>query len=260
MSAKILLCTDNRNGAGLLGGVPPNLAEFRIANYAATSSELNELSADILLIECSGVAEHSLRILRRSKAVRPSMPVLLVSKHFDEAFILESFRAGAKDFIRYPAEAHDLPECIARCLLAMQKQSGPREPVPVRSGQVKESQGDLERMPVQLVRVICHMDKNHGRDLDLEELSRVAGISKYHFSRLFKKYLLLSPIQFLIKLRIDHAKVLLSLREETVSEIASRVGFNDLSHFNRRFKHTTGMTPSMFRKKNSSAAVGCNLS
>jgi AraC family transcriptional regulator len=85
-------------------------------------------------------------------------------------------------------------------------------------------------------------------DLKLTELSTIAQISPYHFLRLFKKSVGITPHQYILQQRIDRAKYLLQSSNLDISEIAFRVGFCDSSHLTRCFKNSLGKTPSQWRQ------------
>jgi AraC family transcriptional regulator len=89
-----------------------------------------------------------------------------------------------------------------------------------------------------------HLDLN----LKLTELSAIAQISPYHFLRLFKKSLGITPHQYILQQRIDRAKYLLKSSSLDISEIALRVGFCDSSHLTRCFKSILSKTPSQWRQ------------
>ncbi|BAZ38516.1 transcriptional regulator [Calothrix sp. NIES-4101] len=80
-------------------------------------------------------------------------------------------------------------------------------------------------------------------DLLIGTIADEIGMSKYHFARLFKQSTGLSPYQYVIKCRIERAKILLSKEKRRISEVASMVGFSDQSQFSRHFKRLVGVTP-----------------
>jgi AraC family transcriptional regulator len=85
-------------------------------------------------------------------------------------------------------------------------------------------------------------------DLKLTELSSIVQISPYHFLRLFKKSVGMTPHQYILQQRIDRAKYLLKSSSLDISDIALRVGFCDASHLTRCFKNSLDMTPSQWRQ------------
>lgn len=84
-------------------------------------------------------------------------------------------------------------------------------------------------------------------DLSLDELAGEAGMSPFHFARAFKAALGLSPLQYVIRTRIESAMVLLRTTRLPVAEIAWRVGYGDVSRFGQHFRRQTGTTPAAFR-------------
>ncbi|MEQ1840448.1 MAG: helix-turn-helix transcriptional regulator, partial [Verrucomicrobiales bacterium] len=81
-----------------------------------------------------------------------------------------------------------------------------------------------------------------------EGLAALAKLSVPHFNRLFRKVLRLSPMEYVLSLRVQEAQRLLSTTQSSLSEIAAATGFYDQSHFTKRFRRVTGMTPSEYRK------------
>jgi AraC-like DNA-binding protein len=89
---------------------------------------------------------------------------------------------------------------------------------------------------------------NLSADLDVDELSRVAGLSRAHFSRSFAAMTGLPPAQYVLQERMRRAaKLLLANREVPVKEIAALSGIPDHNYFTKVFRRTYGITPTEFR-------------
>jgi len=89
---------------------------------------------------------------------------------------------------------------------------------------------------------------NHLTDkLNIDALSQMAFMSKASFFRAFKHELGISPVDYIIKERIQLAKQLMSNPYNSVSEACFKAGFNNLNYFSRAFKKTEGITPSTFK-------------
>jgi AraC family transcriptional regulator len=112
---------------------------------------------------------------------------------------------------------------------------------------IHEYRGGLPKYKLQ--RVIEFIIDHLSEDLLLEAIAQEAGMSQYHFARLFKQTTGLSPYQYVIKCRIERAKLLLLQSKLKISEVASMVGFADQSQFTRHFKRLLGVTPKEMRKK-----------
>jgi AraC family transcriptional regulator len=95
----------------------------------------------------------------------------------------------------------------------------------------------------KLLQVYQFISKHLSEDLLIGSMAQEIGMSKYHFARLFKESTGMSPYQYLIKCRIERAKILLRDKTARISEVASTVGFSDQSQFTRHFKRLVGATP-----------------
>ncbi len=94
-----------------------------------------------------------------------------------------------------------------------------------------------------------YIQAHFSEDVNLNELSRVACLSPYHFHRAFKHTFGITPKKFVTGLRIEKAKWLLLHRSYSVQNICNDVGFKDVSSFTRLFTSYTGQTPSVFRNQ-----------
>jgi len=85
--------------------------------------------------------------------------------------------------------------------------------------------------------------------LALGELAREAAMSPYHFLRVFRQVVGMTPHQFVLHTRLHRAAVRLRLSDQGISAIAFEAGFNDLSTFNRRFRRLMGASPAAYRAR-----------
>lgn len=95
---------------------------------------------------------------------------------------------------------------------------------------------------------ICdYINEHYSEDLTLDYVAKISGFSKYHFSRLFKQFTNISYYKYLNKKRIENAEKMLIDKELTITDIALRCGFSNLSSFIRMFKIMNDCTPSEFK-------------
>lgn len=81
------------------------------------------------------------------------------------------------------------------------------------------------------------------------ELAEAAEMSLFHFSRLFKLSTGVSPHQYILQERINLAKRMLAIPNQSISDICYSLGFSDQSHFTAVFRKMTGVTPRAYRYK-----------
>jgi len=92
------------------------------------------------------------------------------------------------------------------------------------------------------------IDAHSHREIDLEQAAAQAGISPFHFLRLFSGVLGVTPHQYLVRSRLRHAARLLADDGISVTDVAYDVGFGDLSNFVRTFHRAAGVSPRRFRE------------
>jgi AraC-like DNA-binding protein len=101
-------------------------------------------------------------------------------------------------------------------------------------------------------RVMCALrfiDRNYSQtSLGLREISQVAGLSMWHFSRLFNAHMRMGLRDYLKMIRLKHARNLLHANTLTIKEIAGAVGYTHLSDFYHHFKSEYGISPLVFRR------------
>lgn len=105
--------------------------------------------------------------------------------------------------------------------------------------------GALNRTQHILKNTLVFLNNNYNRTIHLEELCDVAFLSGSHFQRLFKSHLGISPMRYLLNLRIEKAKAFIKVRD-TFTDVALETGFYDQSHFNKYFKTHVGMIPKRY--------------
>lgn len=100
--------------------------------------------------------------------------------------------------------------------------------------------------PVVLRRVQEYVEVHLERELTIEDLAAVAGLSPYHFARTFKRSTGFSPYHYVLRRRTERAKQLLAAGKIPLSDVAQACGFGSQSHFAARFREVTGLTPRQF--------------
>lgn len=96
--------------------------------------------------------------------------------------------------------------------------------------------------------VVRHMEERFDQPCPLEELARLAGLSPFHFLRVFRAAIGLTPHQHLLRTRLRAAAANLVRSDMPVTEVALAVGFEDLSNFTRSFRAEYRLSPLQYRR------------
>lgn len=104
-----------------------------------------------------------------------------------------------------------------------------------------------KRKDLRLIRE--YIEENYNKDIRLDFLSLKYGISKYYLSHMFKEQYGTSVNNYIINMRITKAKHFLRFTDLSTTEIANRVGYEDVNYFIRSFKKVENITPGEYKKK-----------
>ncbi|WP_274365432.1 AraC family transcriptional regulator [Paenibacillus thermotolerans] len=101
----------------------------------------------------------------------------------------------------------------------------------------------------RLVRAAIHyLSAQYAEPISIELMAESLGYNRAYVSRLFKRHTGVSPVTFLLRLRLDRARRLLRERSElTVEQVASSVGFQDALYFSKQFRRAYGQSPTEYR-------------
>ncbi|WP_239483011.1 AraC family transcriptional regulator [Paraburkholderia sp. C35] len=102
---------------------------------------------------------------------------------------------------------------------------------------------------LEIARLTEFIEDNLDRTISLEDLASIVHVSRFHFSRLFKRSTGGTAIGFVEQCRIRRAQALITDTDLPLSQIALMVGFVDQSHFTRRFHRHVGCTPAVFARE-----------
>ena len=101
----------------------------------------------------------------------------------------------------------------------------------------------------RLARVIDYMLGSIDSEINLAQLAVEAGVSKYHFSGLFRQKTGLSPMKYLYARRLSMAERMLIETDSPIKVIASQCGFPNISHFTTSFRRRYGLPPKAYRAR-----------
>ncbi len=105
--------------------------------------------------------------------------------------------------------------------------------------------------------VFSHIERHFDRAITTTELCQIAHLSESSLLRMFHETVGTSPHDYLLTIRINHARNLLATSPDKITTIAFQTGFTDSNYFARQFKKRTGLSPAAYRAKNK---VSCSPS
>jgi len=172
------------------------------------------------------------------------LSALDISRHQPVARPVRHRRAGALFGQMERLLAEGRPGCelrsggLLRLLLAEYERNSE-----TRSNGSGASQSMMEQ---QVERTMRWLTLQYSQSVSIEEMSRSLGYNRTHLSKMFKQHTGMTPMHFLLKIRMERAKLL--LRESlTVEQVAASVGFADPLYFSKQFRKWFGRSPTEYR-------------
>ncbi|MFC4101486.1 helix-turn-helix transcriptional regulator [Paenibacillus xanthanilyticus] len=93
----------------------------------------------------------------------------------------------------------------------------------------------------------AYLDIHFAEDIAIESVSAAVGVERSHFTKTFRQAYGMPPMQYLLQLRMNEARLLLKQTDYTVADIARSVGYPDLFSFSKAFKKQEGLSPKAYR-------------
>lgn len=148
--------------------------------------------------------------------------------------IYETFRSGsASAHLRAAGYLHLLMAEYKSVLFDLSSES------------LRTAQGESDLL---LQQVVHYLSNQYAHPVSIEQMAESLGYNRAYLSRLFKQRTGVSPVTFLLKLRIDKARHMLRERPElTIEQVAASVGLQDALYFSKQFRKLHGQSPSSYR-------------
>ena len=99
----------------------------------------------------------------------------------------------------------------------------------------------------RIVTAKVFIDENYQDNIDLEQISKQAFLSRFHFHRLFTHIYKKKPHQYLTATRLEAAKILLAKEGISITDVCNEIGFESLASFSTLFRRQSGYSPQYYR-------------
>ncbi|MFC5529449.1 response regulator transcription factor [Cohnella yongneupensis] len=173
----------------------------------------------------------------------PAVKKVIISGYSEFEYAQQALKLNVIDYLLKPVKKIDLEELLSKLKMLIESdRSDLKSPSLLANRQYSAE---------EIVKNVAEFIKNnYSHELSLEDIAKQFNINAPHLSKIFLKYAGESPSKYIMSLRMNEAKQLLSLKKElSVKEVGETVGYPDPFYFSRIFKQFTGMTPTEYRTR-----------
>lgn len=207
-------------------------SEYLMENY-------HKYQADVFLLDIEMEGKNGLELARFIRAKSPSALIVIITGYDYFQYAHESIKIGVFDFLLKPLPKTDFFKLLEKIELNLYKLT----PLEKNMEAFKDEESSLSSI---VTRARAYIENNYyEKDLSLEKLAEKLNIQKNYLSKLMKKELGYSFIEYLTKIRIEKAKELLKEDMENLKmyQVSDKVGYQSQHYFSRIFRKIEGISP-----------------
>ncbi len=217
--------------------------------YAAPDGESalqflqNHQVPDILITDIHMPVLDGIGLIKAVERAYPAIKKIIISGYSEFEYAQQALKMNVIDYMLKPVKKQDLEDLLSRLKIKIVgERSAMKSLIPLSNRQYNAE---------EIVKSVEEFIKtNYAGEISLEEISKRFNVNAPHLSKIFLKYAGESPSRYIMTLRMNEAKHLLSLKNElTVKEIGEAVGYPDPFYFSRMFKQFTGITPTEYKSR-----------
>lgn len=207
---------------------------------------------DVLVFEYDYPDIDSLNILRKTRQQHPNIPIIMFTLHHSEALAIWALRNGVSDYYYKPLnprQVNDIGLSLRQWFHSSDKPTtelGNRFLGNGYPDEVRFKQSVEHVFSTQLA--INYVEQHLAEKICEDDVAKLYGLSRFQFSRHFKKSTDVTFQHYLLSCRIEKAKTLLRNPKAQVADVAFAVGFTDPAYFARMFKRQAGLMPSQWKE------------
>jgi len=205
---------------------------FASSNGRKASQICDEVKPDIALLDIEMPGMNGIELAKYIKEKYANCIIIFITAYDRFDYAIEAMHIKAFDYLLKPWKEEKLFELINTAIENVRSVQ--------KTDSIVHSQKDV---------IKDYIDRNYKKDISAKDVAGILGYSDVYFSKVFKQLFDDNFINYLTKIRIDRAKVLLKDISFNIKEVGKSVGYADSNYFTKVFKRSIGMSPSEYRNR-----------
>ena len=205
---------------------------FVAGNGRKASQICDEVKPDIALLDIEMPGMNGIELAKYIKEKYAECIIIFITAYDRFDYAIEAMHIKAFDYLLKPWKEERLCELINTAIENVRSMQ--------KTDSIVHSQKDV---------IKDYIDRNYKKDISAKDVAGILGYSDVYFSKVFKQLFDDNFINYLTKIRIDRAKVLLKDVSFNIKEVGKSVGYADSNYFTKVFKRSIGISPSEYRNR-----------
>ncbi|WP_100405268.1 response regulator transcription factor [Bacillus solitudinis] len=206
---------------------------------------IKDHQVDLVITDIHMPVMDGLQLARSLHEHKYKIDIIIVSGHDEFQYAQQAVKLGVRDYLLKPVMVEDMHACLEKM----------KEVLRFKEDQVKQKIQLAPKVviPIEerstIEHVMAYIHEKMPREVSLQETASAVHLNPSYLSQLFKEQKKMKFVDYVMQLRMEEAKKLLKSTSLRISEIAERIGYNDIAYFSNTFKRLCNKTPSEFRKE-----------
>lgn len=207
---------------------------FMASNGKQAAQISNEIEINIALLDIEMPGMNGIELAKLLREKNPDCIIIFITAYDKFDYAIEAMHIKAFDYLLKPWKEEKLTGLISEAIVNIKESS-------------LENSANENLQESQKSAIKKYIKENYKRDISAGDVAGILGYSDVYFSKIFKQLFDDTFINYLTKVRIDKAKVLLKDVGFNIKEVGASVGYTDSNYFTKVFKRAVGMSPSEYR-------------
>lgn len=232
---------------GIRNNIDWDSSSFSLAGEAPDGemalSLMQDIMPDILITDVRMPFMDGIELARRTRKTMPWVKIIILSGHDEFEYAQQAISIGVEDYLLKPVTSVMLIKALDKIAAKIEEE---KERFSLINRNQIISVG-LKYNDV-IVKAQEYIQKNyHQQSISLHSVAKEVNISPNHFSAIYSQETGETFINYVTRIRLEHAKILLKTTNMRTSEVGYEVGYNDTHYFSYVFKKNMGITPKEYR-------------
>ena len=203
------------------------------------------LVPDLIILDIYMPMMNGIEVIQSLQEIGKTIQFIILTAHDDFALVRKALQFRVVDYLLKPVNRDELIALVDRIATRQCKDPEATESLPgIDFQNIHEESREYSR---SMKKVISYIRLNYRDQISLNIISDATGLHPSYISSIFKKEVGLNFHAFLENLRVTMGARLLLREDSCIADIAERVGYSNVQHFHKVFKHRTGFSPGKYR-------------